>query len=144
MKATLETIAEVMGMDSHYGEGAYNNLKEFDQRNLKKKMIISPISYRSNFTSGSGMFKNETITGDFFIASDSSLDEFYDGDGDNVKDKGKYELYLKPNKEDADTVRTKLMCYNEFEIRSWTSKEVINLFDSGCDGCLVTFSIDTV
>lgn len=142
MKDIFETIATGLNMETHYVEDAYANVFEFDENDLKKKFILSPIAERAipsdaNFTS---VFRQK---GRFFIASHSNLDQFYNKDSNgNNADKGKYELYLKPNSVTAKSILKQLECEPKLIIINWIQREVINLFDMGADGILVEFEID--
>ena len=141
MKTILETIATSLNLETHYAEKAYANLFEFDVDNLKKKFILEPVLETA--IKNSGEFVNAfKQTGKFFIASHSSLDEFYDKNQAGNNANGKYEKYLKPNSILAKSILKQLECNNDLVLIQWNQREVINLFDMGADGILVEFVFD--
>lgn len=141
MKTILEDIAISLGLETHYAEKSYANLFEFDKDDLKKKFIFEPI-IETGILSDSGFTNSFKQTGKFFIASHSSLDEFYDDNFQGDKSSGKYELYLKPNALIAKQILKALECNELLTTVSWVQKEMINLFDMGADGILVDFVFD--
>lgn len=141
MKTKLETIAESLSFETHYAEDSYVNLFEFKEDCDQKKFILEPI-VESAVPSENGFTNVFRQTGKFFIASHSSLDEYYNKNLEGENDKGKYELYLKPNSILAKTILKKLECDNDLLLIFWNQKEVINLFDMGADGILVNFVFD--
>lgn len=141
MKTILENIAQSLNLETHYAEESYTNLFEFDEESSQKKFLLEPIIETAQI-SDNGFTSVFRQTGKFFIASHSSLDEYYDKNQIGEVAKGKYELYLKPNSILAKLILKQLECRNDLLNISWVQKEVINLFDMGADGILVDFVFD--
>lgn len=70
-------------------------------------------------------------TGSFMVLTHSDLDMTYDQ---------KYDTYIKPAKEYINgALWNKLRC--DFDINTWTTIEVINVFDFNADGVSVQFNL---
>ena len=124
-----KNLAEINGWHFEYSREDFQNLIDEENDN-KVFLFVDPIVTDSKFSD----VGNETITysGKFMILLNSDIDEDY---------KEKVEHYINVVKtEYLQVIKDELAC-DEYQINSFKTLEVINLFDQNLDGVLVNYSI---
>jgi hypothetical protein len=125
----FKNIAVANGWGFEYSRADYQNLNE-DIEAGKVYLFLDPIQTESKFTETG----NETLTytGKLMLLLSSDVDEEYID---------KYNDYIKPLfKFNLQAIKDELAC-DDYQINSFKSTEIINLFDANLDGILINYTI---
>lgn len=138
MKEFLENIAKSKNWYFEYGRSDFHNLYDNDDNSVFK-MFLDPVVESDEITE-LGNLKSKTFEGRFLLLMKSELDGVYDTQEKTEASKGKYEMHVKPCKEEVEGLRKQITCH--YQIKVWRVMEVINMLDVNADGVLVTFKIE--
>lgn len=124
----LKNIAEANSWGFEYARQDYQNLVNDIEEN-KTRFFVDPIITDSKF-SDTG---SETVTysGKLMLMLSSDVDEEYND---------KYEQHIKPLFDGACATLKDAFSCSDFQLNSWKTTEIINLFDQNLDGLLITYS----
>lgn len=128
----LKQIADGNGWGFHYGRQDYQNLND-DIPEGVVQMYVDPIQTDSSFTDvGNEML---SYSGKLMLLLSSDVDEDY---------QQKYINYIKPLFEDTRNLFIGAFACSDYEINSFKTVEIINLFDSNLDGLMITYSVTRI
>lgn len=135
----FESICATNGIYFSYGNRANQNLLRSDLTADKKYLLLDPLTRNKTFGELGGA--GEVVyNSSFFLVQKSTIDKKYYNQSGEV-DNGKYKEYILPIlQNELSTIEGAINC-DEYEIRTWTVVDAINVFDVNLDGVIVTFSI---
>lgn len=124
----FKNIAEENDWGFEYARQDYLNLYD-DVEAGKIYLFVDPVTTDSKFSD----LGNETLTysGKLFLVMSSDVDEEYSD---------KYSQYIKPLFDDARNLIIGAFACSQYEVNSFKTTEVINLFDQNLDGLLINYS----
>jgi len=132
IKDKLKELATTNGWEWEYGRSDYNNLtqaKTFESDSIEGYNADETILICDPIRTSQDNDNQITSNGSFMILTRSNHDMTY---------QERYDLFIAPLLVVIKSMRTKLKC--EWDINSWSTTEVINVFDINADGILVTFT----
>lgn len=130
MKDYFQNLAEEQGWFFEYSREDYQNLVEVPLNGKPSvALFVDPIIEDSKFSEIGN--ETKTYSGKLLLLVNSDVDESYQDKSENHIEVLKTE-YLQNLKND-------LACSN-YQVNSFRTQEIINLFDQNFDGLLVTYS----
>lgn len=131
-KTTLENIATAKGWKFQYARRDFQNLWDASgfvadtiegYGNDETVMFVDPIKRGENDD-------GTNYTGSFFVLTRSNHDKKY---------KDRTTLFIDPLIAELKSIRQGLKC--NYDITTWASTEVINVFDLNADGLLINYQV---
>ena len=135
----FRSIATANNYTFSHGNRANHNLLEADKDPGTIYFLVDPIT-ESDDASEIGGAETTTIDGSFMLLIQSDMDQTYDTQKTNDKDKGKYEKNIKPLKTQVAIIRDAIDC-SDYERDTWSRIAVTNILDTNMDGIVVTFKL---
>ncbi|MEM9076310.1 MAG: hypothetical protein AAGC43_04685 [Bacteroidota bacterium] len=132
MYSRLKTIAEANNMKFEYARRDFQNLEEIDVN--KVHLFLDPVTINENHGDYNRV-ESRDYSGRFLllVSSEFNQDDY----------EGRYLENIKPLIDTSiETVRDGLRCDGKMTINTWSTTEVINLFDQNYDGLVVTYSVN--
>lgn len=128
----LKNIANANDWIFEYGRPDYLNVAD-DIEVDKTYLFLEPIQIDSKFSDSGNEIKS--YSGKFMLLLSSDIDEDY---------LTKYENYIKPLIDDSlMKIKDSFAC-SDFQINSFKTLEVVNLFDGNVDGLLVNYQAELI
>lgn len=140
MRNDFKAAADQFNMFFRYARRDYQNLI-MDTEPDGTYLFVDPVK-TTPIRSGTGVTTGNTVTGKFMLLVKSSMDEMYDesGNDDGVNEDAKYQAHIEPLKATLQSFLDWMeKCGEGWEIQ-YSYTEVINVFDEGMDGLLVTYT----
>ena len=136
MREILKQIANDNNWAFEYGRDDYNNLEGQAGKEFYLCVDVPEESVLFNeYAAPTGI----NYAGRFMLLKHSDFDRVYDSQMEGADDEGKYEMYIKPCKEELMRV-VGALC-GDYNIVSWRVLEVINKLSNNFDGVLVNYQI---
>ena len=131
----IKEIASVNSWGFEYSRRDFSNL--YDKEETTAPVIfLDPVTTTDDFDEY-GTILSKSYSGSFMVLLSSNLDEEdYDS---------RYQKYIRPLVNGAlSKIKESIKCTSSMSIESWREVEIINVFDYGFDGIVVTFSVKHV
>ena len=112
-----------------YSRPDYQNLYD-DIEDNKVYMFVDPITTDSKFSDAGN--ETKSYSGKLMLLLSSDVDEDYID---------KYNSYIKPLFDDVRNILIGGFACSDYEVNSFKTTEIINLFDQNLDGLLITYSV---
>ena len=127
----FKNVAEENNWHFEYSRPNYQNLDELELGKIG--LYVDPIITDSRFSNAGN--ESQTFSGRFMILMNSDVDESYID---------KYNSYIKPLiQNELQLLKDEFNC-NDYQINSFKTLEVINLFDQNLDGVLINYNISLI
>lgn len=131
----IKEIALVNSWGFEYSRRDFANL--YDKEETTAPVIfLDPVATTDDFDEY-GTVLSKSYSGSFMVLLSSNLDE---EDYDT-----RYQTYIKPLVNGTlSQIKEAIKCTSSMYIESWREVEIINVFDYGFDGIVVTYSVSDV
>ena len=126
----LKLIATEQGYIFFYGRRDFQNLLN-ELEGEQTYLFLDPVQTSTDFDDY-GNAEGQTFTGSFMLLKSSKLDEGYEE---------RYLTDIKPLIDSQLKLVEESFACSDYIIESWTTTEIINLFDYNFDGVVVKYSV---